>query len=52
MDAPMSPEALTHFKVNHPDVSNDIVQMRSSAFQVPFYLGGSQIPAYLKKIKH
>jgi len=47
---PISPDAQTYFKVNHPNVSNDILQMRSTGFQPPFYLGGSQIPAYLKKI--
>jgi hypothetical protein len=36
------------FKVTHPNVSNDIVQMQSGGRQVPFYFGGSQVPEVLK----
>lgn len=32
------------FKVQHPNVSNDIPQMKSGEFQAPFYFGGSQVP--------
>ena len=41
--------SLNHFKVNHPETSNNIVQMRSAGFQPPFYFGGSQIPYSLGK---
>ena len=35
--------SLNNFKVNHPETSNNIIQMRSAGFQPPFYFGGSQI---------
>ena len=31
-------------KVAHPYMSNNIPQMRSEEFQVPFFFGGSQVP--------
>lgn len=31
------------FKVMNPTMSNDIPQMKSAAFQNPFYFGGSQV---------
>jgi hypothetical protein len=31
-------------KVLHPDMSNNIPQMRSGEFQTPFFFGGSQVP--------
>jgi len=31
-------------KVNYPNLSNDIPQMRSDGNQTPFYFGGSQVP--------
>lgn len=31
-------------KVSNPYMSNDIPQMRSGEFQVPFFFGGSQVP--------
>ena len=34
-------------KVEHPFMSNNIPQMRSQAFQKPFYFGGSQVPTNL-----
>ena len=34
-------------KVEHPNMSNNIPQMRSQAFQKPFFFGGSQIPVNL-----
>lgn len=34
-------------KVEHPNMSNNIPQMRSQAFQKPFYFGGSQVPVNL-----
>ena len=37
----------THFKVSHPNVSNNIPQMKSSGFQAPFIAGGNQIGYYL-----
>ena len=37
-----------HYKVGHPEMSNNIVQMRSKGFQAPFYAGAmSSIPYYL-----
>jgi hypothetical protein len=33
-----------NFKVAHPYMSNNIPQMRSEEFQVPFFFGGSQVP--------
>jgi len=38
-------------KVEHPFMSNNIPQMRSQAFQKPFYFGGSQVPTNLGLIK-
>ena len=35
-------------KLEHPNMSNDIIQMRSNAKQVPFFFGASQIPSELK----
>jgi hypothetical protein len=37
-------EGVVKWKVGHPRVSNNIVQMRSGGFQAPFYFGGSQVP--------
>lgn len=34
-------------KVQHPSMSNNIVQMRSNGFQPPFYFGGSPVPEML-----
>ena len=34
-------------KVANPNMSNNIVQMRSEMNQVPFYFGGSQVPMNL-----
>lgn len=41
-------------KVAHPNMSNDIVQMRSGTQQVPFFFGGAQAPTdlFLKKSKY
>lgn len=37
-----------HYKVGHPYMSNNIVQMRSKGFQPPFYAGAmATIPYYL-----
>lgn len=38
-------------KVANPYMSNNIPQMRSLAFQKPFYFGGSQVPTNLGLIK-
>lgn len=35
------------FKVQNPNVPNDIPPMESGGFQVPFYFGGSQVPVNL-----
>lgn len=35
------------YKVQHPDMSNNIPPMESGGNQVPFYFGGSQVPAGL-----
>lgn len=43
----MSVGALHHFKVSHPNLSNDIPQMRSGGFQPPFIAGGNQVAYYL-----
>ena len=43
----MSNPYLYHPKVTHPNLPNDIPQMRSQAFQMPFYFGGSQVPINL-----
>jgi len=32
----------THFKVSHPNVSNNITPMVSGGFQAPFMAGGNQ----------
>jgi hypothetical protein len=41
-------EQATFYKVGHPTMSNNIVQMRSKGFQVPFYAGAmASIPYYL-----
>ena len=32
-----------NFKVSNPNCSNNIPQMKSDGFQVPFYFGGSQV---------
>jgi hypothetical protein len=34
-------------KIAHPSMSNNIPMMRSGAFQVPFFFGGSQVPTDL-----
>lgn len=34
-------------KVEHPNMSNNIPQMKSECFQKPFYFGGSQVPVNL-----
>jgi hypothetical protein len=34
-------------KVTHPEMSNNIPQMRSGGFQTPFFFGGSQVPTDL-----
>ena len=34
-------------KVEHPNMSNNIPQMRSQVFQKPFFFGGSQVPVNL-----
>jgi len=40
--------SLTHFKVQHPNTPNNIIQMRSDNEQVPFYAGAkANIPYYL-----
>ena len=33
---------ITHFKVSHPNVSNNITPMVSGGFQAPFVAGGNQ----------
>jgi hypothetical protein len=35
------------FKINHPNLSNNIAPMRSAGFQPLFYFGGSQTPVNL-----
>ena len=35
------------FKVGVPNLSNNIVQMRSAGFQAPFIAGGNQVGYYL-----
>jgi len=40
--------SLNHWKVQHPNTPNNIVQMRSDSKQVPFYAGArANIPYYL-----
>ena len=34
-------------KVEHPNMSNNIPQMRSACFQKPFYFGASAVPINL-----
>ena len=34
-------------KVSHPNMPNNIPQMRSACFQKPFFFGGSQVPVNL-----
>ena len=34
-------------KVSNPNLSNNIPQMKSGAFQPPFFFGGSQVPTDL-----
>lgn len=36
------------WKTQHQGASNDIPQMESGGYQVPFYFGGSQVPTTLK----
>ena len=43
----MSYSYLYNPKVEHPHLSNNIPQMRSSALQAPFFFGGSQVPVNL-----
>ena len=38
---------ITHWKVGHPTVRNDIVPMASFGAQPRFFFGGSQVPFYL-----
>jgi hypothetical protein len=38
-------------KVVNPNMSNNIPQMRSEAFQKPFYFGASQVPINLALTK-
>jgi hypothetical protein len=41
-------EQASFYKVGHPRMSNNIIQMRSKGFQAPFYAGAmSCIPYYL-----
>ena len=40
--------ALYHWKVAHPSVSNDIVQMRSATQEPPFRAGGNVVPYFLR----
>jgi len=41
-------EQATFYKVTHPHMSNNIVQMRSKGFQPPFYAGAmATVPYYL-----
>jgi len=35
------------FKVTHPNVSENIPQLRSQVFQKPFFFGASQVPTNL-----
>jgi hypothetical protein len=39
--------ALYYYKVDHPNVVNDIPQMRSNTQQPPFRAGGNQVPFFL-----
>jgi hypothetical protein len=39
--------ALNHWKVEHANVHNDIVQMRSNTQQPAFRAGGNQVPFFL-----
>lgn len=41
--------SIAKFKVGHPNVSNNIVQMRSGGFQAPFIAGGNSVAYYLGK---
>jgi hypothetical protein len=43
----MPPSGGYNPKVFHPEMSNNIPQMRSSCFQKPFFFGGSQVPVNL-----
>ena len=36
------------FKVQHPNVSNEITPMASGGYQPPFFFGASQVPTSLK----
>jgi hypothetical protein len=43
----MSYSYLYNPKVSHPNLPNDIPQMKSGAMQTPFFFGGSQVPSDL-----
>lgn len=43
----MSYSYLYNPKVTHPNLSNNITQMKSGGFQTPFFFGGSQVPSDL-----
>jgi len=43
----MPPSGGYNPKVFHPEMSNNIPQMRSACFQKPFYFGGSSVPVNL-----
>jgi hypothetical protein len=45
LDNQIGDGALNYYKVNNPNVSNNIVQMRSQ--QPPFRAGGNQVPFFL-----
>lgn len=45
LDNQIGDGSLNHYKVNNPNMSNNIVQMRSQ--QPPFRAGGNQAPFFL-----
>ena len=47
MDYNLAQGGIAIFKVGHPNLSNNIVQMRSGGFQPPFIAGGNQVGYYL-----
>lgn len=44
-------ESIVQWKVGHPNVSNNIIQMRSNAMQPPFYAGAGAQISYALGIK-
>jgi hypothetical protein len=40
-------QGIAKWKVDHPNAPNNIIQMQSGGFQVPFFQGGNQVPQSL-----